>query len=280
MRRTSLRRRRRCACGAIRAKDTPLPPEEPVGKNPATGAVIDYWLAAEPGAARSVSRSADGHAGAVVRRFVSGETPPVASGRALLRQTDGCGPAPDLPRCCWRAPVRLGPAHAASRVSRYDLSIAAVDGEDTPKLPGRACSFRPGRTRSRSRYRGATTSGRSSLRPTPALPSTRTGSRARCPSRARSSPRLERQSQKPRASCTEVRKQLDALSGAEASRPSRPSKPGSRRSKHETTQAPNLGADRPRSRGAQIDLEGSDRAPTEPAARGVSSSKRPGSTAR
>ena len=26
-------------------KDTPLPPEEPVGENPPTGAVFDYWLA-------------------------------------------------------------------------------------------------------------------------------------------------------------------------------------------------------------------------------------------
>src|SRR5438128_198797 len=28
--------------------DTPLPPEEPVGKNPPDGAIIDYYLKSEP----------------------------------------------------------------------------------------------------------------------------------------------------------------------------------------------------------------------------------------
>ncbi|MGH8136046.1 MAG: glycoside hydrolase, partial [Steroidobacteraceae bacterium] len=49
-------------------RDMPLPREEPAGKNPPTGAVIDYWLTAS---ARSVELEIRDAAGALVRRFAS-----------------------------------------------------------------------------------------------------------------------------------------------------------------------------------------------------------------
>jgi len=58
--------------------DTPLPPDEPAGQNPADGAVIDYHLAtAVTGAVTIEIRDARGR---LVRRFSSTDTVPVDSG--------------------------------------------------------------------------------------------------------------------------------------------------------------------------------------------------------
>jgi photosystem II stability/assembly factor-like uncharacterized protein len=53
--------------------DTPLPPEEPAGKNPPDGVAIDYWLNAD---AKAVKLEVVGPDNKVVRTFVSGQTPP------------------------------------------------------------------------------------------------------------------------------------------------------------------------------------------------------------
>jgi photosystem II stability/assembly factor-like uncharacterized protein len=114
------------------SKDTPLPADEPAGKNPPTGAIIDYWLAGD--ATQPIRLEIRDERGLLVRRFVSGETqPPLPADRYFTDRW--VRPAPTLPagagahRFVWdlRAP--------RPRVSRYDYSIAAVDGEDTPKLP-------------------------------------------------------------------------------------------------------------------------------------------------
>ncbi len=49
---------------------SPLPPEEPVAKNPPDGAIIDYYL---PAAAKSVTLEISDSTGKLVRRFVSGQ---------------------------------------------------------------------------------------------------------------------------------------------------------------------------------------------------------------
>ena len=49
--------------------DTPLPPDEPAGKNPPDGAIVDYWLA-QPASGPVVLEVVDG-GGRVVRRFSS-----------------------------------------------------------------------------------------------------------------------------------------------------------------------------------------------------------------
>src|SRR3989475_385789 len=55
-------------------KDTPLPPEEPAGENPPSGAVIDYWLAKD--AKKPLQIEIRDERGAVVRSFSSDESPP------------------------------------------------------------------------------------------------------------------------------------------------------------------------------------------------------------
>src|SRR6185295_20361311 len=55
-------------------RDTPLPPEEPAGENPPTGAVIDYWLARDAsGPVRIEILDARGE---VVRRVASDDARP------------------------------------------------------------------------------------------------------------------------------------------------------------------------------------------------------------
>ncbi len=54
--------------------DTPLPPDEPTGKNPPNGAILDYYL---PHAAQHVTLEVLDAAGALVRRYDSDAEPPV-----------------------------------------------------------------------------------------------------------------------------------------------------------------------------------------------------------
>jgi len=53
-----------------RNTDTPVPPEEPIGKNPPDGATIDFWL---PKAATLVTLDVIDSAGMMVRRFASND---------------------------------------------------------------------------------------------------------------------------------------------------------------------------------------------------------------
>jgi photosystem II stability/assembly factor-like uncharacterized protein len=113
-------------------KDTPLPSDEPVGKNPPTGALIDYWLAADQGSPIRLEIR-DG-SGRVVRRFASGE--PSADlhvnryfSERWVRPEPGLASNAGAHRFVWDL------RGERPEVSRYEFSIAAVDGEDTPKLP-------------------------------------------------------------------------------------------------------------------------------------------------
>jgi photosystem II stability/assembly factor-like uncharacterized protein len=113
-------------------KDTPLPPDEPVGKNPPTGAVIDYWLAAD--ASAPVRLEIRNKGGAVVRRFVSGEAAhQLPADRYFTERWVRPAPEPSakagVHRFIWNLRAER------PRVFRYEYSIAAVDGVDTPKLP-------------------------------------------------------------------------------------------------------------------------------------------------
>jgi hypothetical protein len=113
-------------------KDTPLPREEPAGRNPEDGAVFDYWLARD--ARGPVTLSVLDASGTLLRRFVSDEkrkelpseryfeerwlgTPQELSGKAGAH------------RFVWNLrgtrPVTGG----------YDFSIAAIDGEEATLLP-------------------------------------------------------------------------------------------------------------------------------------------------
>jgi photosystem II stability/assembly factor-like uncharacterized protein len=113
-------------------KDTPLPPGEPVGKNPPTGAVIDYWLAADAVApVRLEIRDARGN---LVRSFVSGEVAPDLPADRYFTER-WVRPAPMLSTKAGAHRFVWDLRADRPRVTRYEYSIAAVDGEDTPKLP-------------------------------------------------------------------------------------------------------------------------------------------------
>ncbi len=122
--------------------DTPLPPEEPAGKNPPDGAMIDYWL--KQPASGVVLEIVDA-AGAAVRTFssidppaytVEGETPRVnfpswwVQPPATLRSAQG------LHRFVWD--LKYAPPRAFS----YSYPIAAIPG-NTPREP-MGLSVQPG----------------------------------------------------------------------------------------------------------------------------------------
>jgi photosystem II stability/assembly factor-like uncharacterized protein len=114
-------------------KDTPLPPETPVGQNPPAGAVIDYWLG------RSQDKASQGpvtleiysFTGELVRRFSSAETPaPIEAERYFaeewLRPAQELSASPGMHRFVWN--LRYPRPHALG----YEYSMEAVFGEDTP----------------------------------------------------------------------------------------------------------------------------------------------------
>jgi len=113
-------------------KDTPLPPEEPVAKNPPTGAVIDYWLGVE--AQTPVVLTIRDASGAVVKTFSSAAPETELPGDRYFNER-WVRPKPSLSsragahRFVWDLRGRR------PEVSEYQYSIAAVDGEDTPQLP-------------------------------------------------------------------------------------------------------------------------------------------------
>jgi len=111
--------------------DTPLPPEEPAGKNPPDGAVINYRLGAD--AARPVLLDILDHAGKIVRSFSSADSvEPI--------ETDVNVPT------YWIRPQQRLPAETGThrfvwdlhypppKVLAHDYPISAIYG-DTPRFP-------------------------------------------------------------------------------------------------------------------------------------------------
>ena len=113
-------------------KDTPLPPETPLGENPPAGAVLDYWLGAAPrGPVVLEVRDAYGR---TVARFSSDDRPgqPNAQryfAKGWTRPKQALASTPGLHRFVWN--LRY-PQPAAIK---YEYSIAAVWGRDTPLAP-------------------------------------------------------------------------------------------------------------------------------------------------
>jgi photosystem II stability/assembly factor-like uncharacterized protein len=121
-------------------KDTPLPPEEPRGKNPPVGAIIDYVLPQAP-ASPVVIEILDA-TGAIVQRFASDDKPARPSADVYFADV-------------WLAPPAIPTAHAGHnrfvwdlryrppRALQYEYSIAAVPGgaKTTPEgsfvMPGK-----------------------------------------------------------------------------------------------------------------------------------------------
>lgn len=122
-------------------RDTPLPPETPAGRNPPAGVPIDYWLG--PGTRGAVTLEIRDDTGKLVRRFSSDEKPqPVDADRYFeedwLRPEPRLAATPGMHRFVWNL------RRARPRAMRYEYSMRAVFGEDTPTavdgafvLPGR-----------------------------------------------------------------------------------------------------------------------------------------------
>ncbi|HEV8264955.1 MAG TPA: hypothetical protein VGQ06_08375 [Gemmatimonadales bacterium] len=119
--------------------DTPLPPDEPAGKNPPDGAIIDYYLgAAAPGAVTLEVRDARGR---LVRRFSSADTFPVDSGLNIpdywIRPPQRLSTEPGMHRFVWDLHYPPPPSAGGS----YPISAIYRDTWREPRgpvaLPGR-----------------------------------------------------------------------------------------------------------------------------------------------
>lgn len=112
-------------------KDTPLAAEIPLGENPPTGALIEYYLPRDAAAVELSIRDADG---SLLRRFSSADAPEALPADQyfsdLYRKPLGA-----LPRNAgahrWVWDLR----HARPAATSYEFTIAAVSGEETPLLP-------------------------------------------------------------------------------------------------------------------------------------------------
>ena len=112
--------------------DTPLPPETPMGKNPPTGAILDYTLAGA--ASGPLTIEILDSRGNVVRKYSSADQPEKLTARRYfaeewLKPSAPPSAAAGHHRFVWDL---RGPR---PRAESYDYSIAAIWGEDTPMEP-------------------------------------------------------------------------------------------------------------------------------------------------
>ena len=114
--------------------DTPIPPDEPAGRNPPDGAVIDYYLAKR--AATPLVLEILDAAGAAVRRFSSTDPPPYTAADLAhelipaywIRMPQTLASSAGLHRWVWDL------RYPAPRAAQRGFPIAAVPG-DTPQTP-------------------------------------------------------------------------------------------------------------------------------------------------
>jgi photosystem II stability/assembly factor-like uncharacterized protein len=113
-------------------RDTPLPPDEPVAPNPPGGAVIEYWLARA--AKGPVALTIQDASGRLVRRFASDDAP---TALASDRYFSDAWIRPPAPLATSAGAHRFGwdLREPRPRAERYEYSIAATPGVDTPLLP-------------------------------------------------------------------------------------------------------------------------------------------------
>jgi photosystem II stability/assembly factor-like uncharacterized protein len=93
--------------------DTPLPPEEPAGKNPPDGAIADYWVNSPN--VKSLTLEIVDASGSIVRRFSTADKPEVVDEKDF-----------NVPMYWVRPPRRLSTAHGMHRFV-WDLTYPAPD---------------------------------------------------------------------------------------------------------------------------------------------------------
>jgi hypothetical protein len=112
-------------------RDTPLPKETPAGRNPPTGAVIDYWLAAPAGLVQIDIRDASGK---VVRSYSSDDAPPPAEVERYfsadwLVPTARPGTGAGMHRFVWDL------RYPRPRTTEYEYSLSTAYGMGVPIVP-------------------------------------------------------------------------------------------------------------------------------------------------
>ncbi len=126
--------------------DTPLPPEEPAGKNPPDGAMIDFYLKSP--ASGPVLLEVTGESGKVVRRFSSADKPEEVDASRLniplywIRPAQASPVQAGMHRFLWNlhypAPESLERHYPISAIyhdtPRYPLGPAVLPGKYTVKL--------------------------------------------------------------------------------------------------------------------------------------------------
>jgi photosystem II stability/assembly factor-like uncharacterized protein len=114
------------------SRDTPLPPETPLGKNPPEGAVLDYFLRAN--ARGPVTLEITDSKGNPVRRFSSEDPPPPLS--AVRYFAEGwLKPEPPPAATAGHHRFLWDLRYPRPKAARYDYSISAVWGQGTPLRP-------------------------------------------------------------------------------------------------------------------------------------------------
>ena len=113
-------------------RDTPLPPETPIARNPPAGAVLDYLL--QSSVTGAVTLEILDARGETVRSFSSADPPEKLDARRYFTERWVNPPAPPSTaaghhRFVWDL------RYARPKAGIYDFMIAAVDGENTPVEP-------------------------------------------------------------------------------------------------------------------------------------------------
>jgi photosystem II stability/assembly factor-like uncharacterized protein len=111
--------------------DTPLPPEEPVGKNPPDGAIIDYYLKRDAGA---VTLEIYDQSNKLVRRFSSDDKPEVINEKDYQVPTYWYRPPQILSKRTGMQRFVWDLHYPKPQAPRYDFPISAIY-MDTPRGP-------------------------------------------------------------------------------------------------------------------------------------------------
>ena len=111
--------------------DTPLPPDEPVGKNPPDGAIIDYYLKRDAGA---VTLEIYDQSNRLVRRFSSDDKPEVINEKDYAVPAYWYRPPQILPRRAGMQRFVWDLHYPKPQAQRYDFPISAIY-LDTPRTP-------------------------------------------------------------------------------------------------------------------------------------------------
>jgi photosystem II stability/assembly factor-like uncharacterized protein len=110
--------------------DTPLPPEEPVGKNPPDGAIIDYYLKRDETVALEIYDQSN-H---LVRRFSSEDKPEQFDEKDYNVPTYWFRPPQVLSKQAGMQRFVWDLRYAPPKAQRYDFPISAIY-RDTPRTP-------------------------------------------------------------------------------------------------------------------------------------------------